>query len=353
MLTEKISALQQYCSDQKADALLLVSLTHEVNDAIITYLLGYEPEHAVVLITPHTAILWLTPFEVTEAALQFPAFEVRALHAQLPKLITEVLQNATVLVRSSVLPVHLHTTLTEAGYNVKPVQNIEQVVAQKNTSEIAAMRAVCAQTDELFSELIAQWPSYTTEQDAARSIYRFALEHNCTVSFPPIIACGANAAEPHHQTNATPLCRGFCVIDLGLRSNGYCSDMSRTIFIGKPNAEEVELYELVKKAQAESVALVKPGAKAADIDAACRAILGDYEKNFIHGLGHGVGTAVHEWPAISAMSMVTLAPNMIITIEPGIYLPGKLGIRIEDDVLVTHRGCEVLHQTGKELIIVD
>lgn len=352
MLLEKITALQKYIGEQKADALLLASLGHEINDSILTYLLGYEPEQAAVLVTKNTATLWLTPFEVPEAAAKFPEFDVKPLHTGLTKLVGKIFPSGKLLIRGSVLPTNLAKVLHEAAYELMQAQEIEQVVAKKNSAEIIAMRAVCAKTDELFSELIAHWSNFSTEQDAARFIYNFALENNCTVSFPPIIACAANGAEPHHQTNVTKLTRGFCVIDLGLKINGYCSDMSRAIFIGEPNKEERDVYDVVKKAQTESTDLVKPGAKASDIDLVCRQILGVYEKNFIHGLGHGVGTAVHEWPSISSASLAVLESGMIITIEPGIYISGKFGIRIEDDILVTKNGPEVLNQTTKDLIII-
>ncbi len=352
MLGEKITALQNYVTEQKSDGLLLASLGHEINDSVLTYLLGYEPEQVAVLITQDKAFLWLTPFEVTEATVKFPEFEVSPLNASITKLVQEVLKNQKLLVRGSVLPSNLAITLNDSGYELVQAQNIEQIIARKNSAEIAAMRAVCAKTDKLFAELIAHWSEFKTEQNAAKFIYRFALENNCEVSFPPIVACAANAAEPHHQTNTTKLARGFCVIDLGLKINGYCSDMSRTIFIGEPNKEECGMYDLVKKVQLDSAALVKPGAKAHEIDLACRHILGNWEKNFIHGLGHGVGTAVHEWPSISSVSQAILEQNMIITIEPGIYVPGKFGIRIEDDILVTQNDAEVLNQTTKDLIIV-
>lgn len=353
MLLEKITALQTYLSEQKADGLLLASLGHEINDSVLTYLLGYEPEQAAILITQNKAILWLTPFEVPEAALNFPEFTVQPFKANLLQLISEILPVGKLVIRGSVLPTNIAKALTGANYKLIQAQKIEHCVAQKNPAEIAAMRAVCAKTDELFAELIAHWPEFKTEQAATQFIFRFALEHNCTVSFPPIIASGPNAAQPHHQTNATQLTRGFCVIDLGLKINGYCSDLSRTIFIGQPTAQERTLYDLVKKAQADSVALVKPGAQASEIDRTCRTTLGIYEQNFIHGLGHGVGTAVHEWPSISSTSQTSLEENMIITIEPGIYLPGKLGIRIEDDILVTKTGFEILNQITKDLIIID
>lgn len=352
MLLEKIKALQNYSKEQKASGLLLASLGHEINDSVLTYLLGYEPEQAAVLINQNKAILWLTPFEVPEAAQKFPEFEVKALSGQLTKLLHEALPISTLLIRGTVLPANVAKVLIEAGYELKEAQNIEHIIAQKNSAEITAMRTVCAKTDELFTQLIAHWAEFKTEQDAAKFIHRFALEYNCEVSFPPIIASAANAAEPHHQTNETSLARGFCVIDLGLKINGYCSDLSRTIFIGEPNNEERTVYELVKKAQAESAALVKPGIRASEIDLVCRQILGEKEKYFIHGLGHGVGTAVHEWPSISGVSHAVLEAGMIITIEPGIYESGKYGIRIEDDILVTENRAEVLNQATKELITI-
>ncbi len=352
MLGAKIIALQNYITSQNANALLLASLGHEINDSILTYLLGYEPEYAAVLITKDKAILWLTPFEVREAVLKFPEIMVRPLRSTLITLVIEEITTGKILTRGTVLSVNLAKALGTAGYELRQADNIEQVVVRKNSAEIVAMRTVCTKTDELFAELIAHWSEFNTEQDAAKFIYSFALANNCEVSFPPIIACGANAAEPHHQTNNTKLSPGFCVIDLGLKIKGYCSDLSRTIFLGTPSVEETELYELVKKAQTESVSLVKPGTKASDLDFSCRRNLGTWEKNFIHGLGHGVGTAVHEWPNISSLSQAVLEKGMIITIEPGIYLSGKFGIRIEDDVLVTETGFEVLNQTTKELIVI-
>lgn len=352
MLEAKIKALSEYLVAQNVAGLLLSSYGHEINDSVLTYLLGYEPEQVMALITPHHAYLWLTPFEVPEAKIKFPEFEVLPLNQSLDQLILSQCTPTSLLVRESVLPFNLAKKLLAHGYSLHQAQGLEKIIALKNNTEILAMRKVCAQTDILFTNLIAEWPSFITEQDAAKFIVRFALENNCEVSFPPIVASGAHAAEPHHQTNDSELKPGFCVIDVGLKINGYCSDMSRTIFIGEPSEEERALYELVKKAQADSAALVKPGAKANEIDLACRTILGDFEKNFIHGLGHGVGTAVHEWPSISAHSQATLEAGMIITIEPGIYLPNTCGIRIEDDILVTKTGFEVLNQTTKDLIVV-
>lgn len=351
MLQEKIIALQNYCATQNIDALLLVGLGHECNDALVTYLLGYAPENAAIIITENKAILWLTPFEVPEAEKNFPELTVLPLGTSLSSLIKSVLPSGKIGVRNQVFPVALYKAL-ENTFTVVEATGLEMIVACKNTAEIAAMRAVCAKTDDLFKELIAHWSEFVTEMDAAQFIHLFAIKNNCTVSFPPIIASGAHAAEPHHHTLNEKIEPGFCVLDLGLQINGYCSDLSRTIFIGSPTDAQKARYELVKNAQQMATELVKPGVLAKDLDAACHTALGEMEKNFIHGLGHGVGTAVHEWPSIAGKSAATLEENMIITIEPGIYLPNEFGIRIEDDVLVTKTGFEVLNQTTKELIVI-
>ncbi len=353
MHIEKIKNLQKFLESDGADYLLLTSLSHEINDSVLTYVLGYEPEHVALLIPKSgEAILWLTPFEVPEATTRFSGVSVRALDQNVKNLLTRIIKlSETVLIRENVFPAALVKSLSEI-FTLKPATGLEKVVAIKTKAEIMAMREVAAVTDKLFTSLVINWPKFKTEADAARQVYQFALEHNCTVSFPPIIASAANAAEPHHQTNDTPLLPGFCVLDIGLKINGYCSDLSRTIFIGQPSVEEQNLYETVKNSQQQAIEAVKPGVLAGELDKICRTVLGEDSEFFIHGLGHGVGTAVHEWPGISSQSQAVLAENMIVTIEPGVYYPGKLGIRIEDDILVTKNGAEVLNQAPKNLICV-
>lgn len=347
MIEEKIKALQAYLKSQSADWLVLTSLGHEVNDSILTYILTAEPEYALLLI-PQTgqAILFLTPFEVSEAKQAFPSLVVRPLTQNIADSIKNETKGSRILVRETIFPISLFRALE----NCTLARGLETVVACKNSAEIQAMRAVVTKTDELFASLISHWSNFKTELDAARQVYQFALDHDCTVSFPPIIASGPNAAEPHHRTNFDKLVPGFCVIDIGLKINGYCSDLSRTIYIGTPTETDQALYNLVLKAQTTAINLVKPNIKTSELDQACREILGSEQKYFIHGLGHGVGTAVHEWPGISSQSQATLAENMIVTIEPGLYYPQKLGIRIEDDILVTKTGFEVLNQAPKKLI---
>jgi Xaa-Pro dipeptidase len=172
-------------------------------------------------------------------------------------------------------------------------------------------------------------------------------------SFETIIGSGPNSALPHYTAGDKVLNAGdSIVIDFGGMYHGYCSDMTRTIMLGKATKEYKEVYETVKEAQKRAIEAVKPGMKASEIDAAARSHItekgyGDY---FIHRTGHGIGMEVHEEPYISDISHTVLQPGMVFSIEPGIYLPGKFGVRIEDLVMVTESGAEVFNKFTKELI---
>jgi len=172
-------------------------------------------------------------------------------------------------------------------------------------------------------------------------------------SFETIIGSGPNSALPHYTAGERILQPGdSIVIDFGGIYQGYCSDMTRTIVLGKATQEYREVYETVKEGQRKAVEAVKPGMKASDIDAAARNYIAEkgYGDYFIHRTGHGIGLEVHEEPYISNMSDTILQPGMVFSIEPGVYLPGKFGVRIEDLVMVTETGAEVLNKYTKELI---
>jgi Xaa-Pro dipeptidase len=172
-------------------------------------------------------------------------------------------------------------------------------------------------------------------------------------SFETIIGSGPNSALPHYTAGDRVLQQGdSIVIDFGGIYQGYCSDMTRTVMLGKAAPEYREVYETVKEGQKKAAEAVKPGMKASDIDAAARNYISEkgYGEYFIHRTGHGIGLEVHEEPYISNVSETILEPGMVFSIEPGIYLPGKFGVRIEDLVLVTETGAEVLNKYTKELI---
>ena len=175
-------------------------------------------------------------------------------------------------------------------------------------------------------------------------------------SFEPIIAYGANGADPHHETNDDrPQPGDSVVIDIGSSYKGYCSDMTRTVFYGEPDEESRRVYETVRQAQEAAIKAVRPGVTFASIDRAARQVIEEagYGEYFTHRTGHFIGREVHEAGDVSEFNQAQAQVGQIFSIEPGIYLPGKVGVRIEDLVLVTETGCQVLNQVSKDLMVVE
>jgi len=173
------------------------------------------------------------------------------------------------------------------------------------------------------------------------------------MSFDTIVASGVRSALPHGRATSAPLPRrGFLTLDFGVILRGYCSDMTRTVYLGKPKADERNAYEAVLEAQEAGVAAVEPGASCGEVDEAARSVLrkAGLAEAFSHSTGHGVGLEIHEPPRIGAGQTTRLLSGMVVTIEPGIYLAGKYGIRIEDMVAVTRTGGQVLTPAPKALI---
>ena len=173
------------------------------------------------------------------------------------------------------------------------------------------------------------------------------------MSFETIVAAGARSALPHGRATSAPLPRkGFVTLDFGIIHNGYCSDMTRTVYLGRPRGEERKAYEAVLEAQEAAVAAVSAGVSCGEVDEAARSVLRrvGMAEAFSHSTGHGVGLEIHEAPRVGADQKARLQPGMIVTIEPGVYWPGKFGIRIEDMVAVTRNGSQVLTPAPKALI---
>ncbi len=173
------------------------------------------------------------------------------------------------------------------------------------------------------------------------------------MSFETIVAAGKRSALPHGRASSQPIPRrGFVVVDSGVILRGYCSDMTRTVHVGRASREEGQWYKAVLEAQLAGIAAVAPGKTAAEVDQAARQVLrkARLDRYFTHSTGHGVGLEIHEPPRLAKGQMERLQSGMVITIEPGIYVPGRGGIRIEDMVVVTNSGCQVLTPVTKELI---
>lgn len=233
---------------------------------------------------------------------------------------------------------------------------IEELRAVKDEGEVAAIRAASELADAALTSVLERGLAGRTEREVALDLeFTMRRAGAQSVSFPPIVASGAHGALPHAQPRDVTIEAGVLVtIDWGALLDGYCSDCTRTYATGELPDEERSVYELVLAAEQAGVAAVSAGASGREVDAIARALIDDagHGEHFGHGLGHGVGIEIHEAPRLSLRSDDTLAAGMVVTVEPGVYLPGRCGVRIEDLVVVTGDGCEVLTGLPRELQIV-
>lgn len=233
---------------------------------------------------------------------------------------------------------------------------VDDARMRKDEEELAAMRLSSLANDQAVGWLPSTLALGDTELGVGRRFLDKGVELGAaTTSFTPLVCFGAGTAEPHHSSDNTLLKRGDAVIlDLGLNLNHYMSDMTRTVFFGEATDEQKKVYDIVKRANQAGKAAVRPGVALKEVDRAARKVIEDagYGPHFLHRTGHGIGLAVHEPPDASATSETIAAPGMVFSIEPGIYLPGRFGVRIEDLVAVTEDGCEVLNKLDRELTII-
>lgn len=233
---------------------------------------------------------------------------------------------------------------------------VEELRVVKDAGELAKIGAAAELADRALTQVLERGLAGRTERDVALdlevAIRRLGAD---AVAFPPIVAAGAHGALPHAQPRDEVIPEGvLVVVDWGAQLDGYASDCTRTFATGEPYPRDREIYEIVQTAQQAALEAVRPGPLGREIDAVARAIIDDagHAEHFGHGLGHGVGLEVHEGPRLSKQGEVALRAGMVVTVEPGIYVPDAVGVRIEDLVAVTEAGSDVLSGSSKELQIV-
>jgi len=233
---------------------------------------------------------------------------------------------------------------------------IERARMIKDAEEIELIRRAVRLAASLFDRILESIRPGARETEVAAELEYAARKAGAEeMSFPTIIASGERSSLPHGRASQAVIPpQAFVVCDFGVILAGYCSDTTRTVYVGKPTAEARKFYQAARNAQQAAIEAVRPGVSAGEVDQAARKLLRreGLSKYFAHSTGHGVGLEIHEAPRLAAGQGEILRPGMVITIEPGIYIPGKWGVRIEDMVVVTERGCEVLTAPSKELIAV-
>ena len=259
-----------------------------------------------------------------------------------------------------------HMTLAEkkrltgflpSGIRIKDAAAIvERARMVKDPEELDNIRSAVRLGAVLFEQSLKDLRPGVKETEVAAKLEYAAREAGAeSMSFPTIIASGSRSALPHGRATARLIADGgFVVCDFGVILDGYCSDQTRTVWVGRAPKDARFAYESVKEAQLAAIAAVRPGVSVGEVDEAARKVLrkARLAKYFTHSTGHGVGLEIHEMPRVAAGQKDILRPGMVITIEPGVYFPGKWGIRIEDMVAVNESGCEVLTPTSKDFLAV-
>ncbi len=355
-------ALQRTLAEHRLDALLV---THPPN---VRYLCGFTGSAGTLVLSENKSVFFTDGryVEQSHAEVRGPKIVIAregplmGAGKWLASGASGFRKKANIGIEGEHLTVAEHSRLRDVlGNRIKIAESpalIEQSRLIKDEDELVLVRAAAGLGEKLWGKVRRLVRAGVKETDISAELEYTARRAGAQgMSFETIIASGKRAALPHGVASSEALpARGFVVCDFGVILSGYCSDMTRTIFVGQPSREYREAYEAVRKAQEAAAAAVKPGATAGEVDSAARNLLKSegLARYFTHSTGHGVGLEIHESPRIASGRNEILRPGMVITVEPGVYIPGKYGIRIEDMVLVTEHGREVLTPSSKELFTV-
>lgn len=358
----KIKKLQKWMQENKTQVSIFFNIDMRGLDANFFYLSKYTGLGFLVIPAKKPAFL-VVPTMEKEKAKQQSNVRVVSAKKSLILLVKKELKKNRIRVQTAGIDKN-KISLNAFSRLKKEVKakyvDISLILAQlrvaKTPNEIKIIQKACKLTDDIFNKTFMNFKKFKTESEVAAFMTNETLKLGCEVSFKPIVASGKSAASPHYEPANSKLKKGFCVIDFGIIYNGYCSDMTRTIYLGKPKYKEVELYYLLLKTQLDCINHCKAGVNFLDIQKLAMQKLGKYSKYFIHSIGHGLGIDVHESLAPKKTKIKPLSilkEGSIITIEPGIYISNKLGMRIEDDILITKNKPKILTKTGKNLLIIN
>lgn len=358
MIEQRINSLTERIQREELDGLLISSLPN------IFYLSGFTGSTAALLLTPQKR-LFFADFRYhgrvrsqTSGAWEIVDSSTTPLRKLLPQTASQHgLQRVGVEAEHLSLGLYLDMQAEGPGIELVPTRGwVEDLRRVKDADELARLQAAETLGELIYSELLPLLGTDTTEADIAAEIeYRARLYGASACSFSPIIASGANSSMPHAGYSGQKLVPGLpLTIDLGVVLDGYCSDMTRTVFFKDCPQKWEQIYGLVDLAQRTAFERLRPGLLGRDGDTFAREVIesAGYGQYFGHGLGHGVGIQIHESPRLSQAETRTLEPGNVTSLEPGIYLPGEGGVRIENLIWFTEDGVRSFNQLGTELTVV-
>ncbi len=355
MLT-RISKLREMLPSYEVDGILITSATNR------RYISGFTGSTGYVLIGAKKAA-FITDFRyVDQAKVECPAYEIVDNQRKMNQALKEKLEEFGIRrlgFEQDFVTYSQYDSFTQLTTNVKwtPIAGlIEELRLIKDESELVKVKKAIEIADNTFSHIIGVIRPGITEEDVALEMEFFMRKQGASgVSFDTIVASGVRSALPHGRASNKVIQEGELVtLDFGAIYEGYVSDVTRTVAVGEISEQLREIYEVCLRAQLAGVNNIKAGITGKEADALCREVISEagYGEAFGHSTGHGIGLDVHEGPNASSISDYILKPGMLLTVEPGIYLSGIGGVRIEDDILITEDGNEILTKSTKELIIL-
>ncbi|MFB0842107.1 M24 family metallopeptidase [Paenibacillus oleatilyticus] len=356
MQQQRIGRLRSLLEQKGLPALLITNATNR------KYMTGFTGSAGYVLIAADRAVL-LTDFRyVTQASEQAAGYEIIEHGPKVVESINDLLRKwgiAKLGFEQTDLSYGTYSSYAEAlgGIEFAPTGGlVESLRMIKDDGEIAVMQQAADLADRAFVHVLGLLKSGVKELDISLEIEMFVRKHGAaSTSFETIVASGERSALPHGKASDKIIGTGeFVTLDFGAYYKSYCSDITRTVIVGTPTDKHRDIYKIVLEAQMEALERIKPGMTGKEADAVARDIIKryGYGDHFGHGTGHGLGMEVHEAPRLSVQGDVVLAPGMVVTVEPGIYLPGFGGVRIEDDIVITETGNRRLTQSSKDLIVI-
>lgn len=357
MEQKRLARLREMMRERKLEALFVTGAHNR------KYLSGFTGSAGYLLITADKAYL-LTDFRyMTQAPQQAKYYEVVEHEPKVMLTVKELLQKAGV--RELGFEQHHVSYASYVSYaadldgvKLVPADSlVEQLRMVKDETELAIMQEAAELADRTFEHVLTVLKPGMTETEVALAIEWFMRQNGAaSTSFETIVASGERSALPHGKASDRVLqANEFVKLDFGAYYKGYCSDITRTVVLGRPSDKHRDIYNIVLEAQQYALDNIRPGMTGIEADALARDVIKryGYGDHFGHGTGHGLGMEVHEAPRLSMQGETVLKPGMTVTVEPGIYLPGFGGVRIEDDVVITETGTKRLTRSTKDFIIID